>query len=139
MKKKFKINLANYLKYSFSLSIIIIIIILSAFVSFLYKNVYQTIAEAQELTSLRQNVISEKLEKTKFYEIISNMEKKIIPADYVSTTTNIATSTASTSTTSTTLPKIPTSTNITSTATTSNKIASSTKTISTYPTSTPKK
>ncbi|MFA6918599.1 MAG: hypothetical protein WC244_00565 [Patescibacteria group bacterium] len=121
MKKDSKIDLSNYLPYSFPLAIVIIIIILAIFVCFLYKNVYQTIAEAQELTSLRQNVISEQLEKNKFTEIIANMEKKIMPANSTSSITTVTSTT-----------DIPTST--TSTANTSapkNKQTSSTKSTST--------
>ncbi len=96
MKKNLKINLAGYLKHSFLISILVIIIILSIFVYFLYLNVYQALAEAQEVTSLRQNVISEKIEKTKFLEIISNMKKKITPVEPISIISKTSTSTIST-------------------------------------------
>lgn len=75
-KKKIKINFFLLIRYFYPLSIFIIVVVLAALFAFLYKNVYQTLAQAETLTELKQKVSEEKLQKEKFNEIIENIENK---------------------------------------------------------------
>lgn len=74
--KKIKNNLFRIINYLFPLTLAIIIITSALFANFVYKNVYQTIAQAEVLTELKKEVPEEILDKEKFYQILENIKQK---------------------------------------------------------------
>jgi|GEM_PF-2791916 hypothetical protein len=67
------------LKYSYSLTIVIIVVVLFTLGNFLYNNVYQTLSYAKAVTDLKKQVSSEYPEVDRFNTIIKNIEIKTTP------------------------------------------------------------
>lgn len=71
-----KINWFKAAKYIYPITIIIIIIVLIWFMSFLYDNVYATMSQAVELSGLKSKVAEERLNLKEFDQIIKRIKDK---------------------------------------------------------------
>jgi len=92
--KESKNNLFVFLaKYGYTATILIIIVILCWLMYFLYKNVYQTLAQAELVTQLKQKVLEEDLEESKFTEVVKKLELKTQPLAEIKITSSTASST----------------------------------------------
>ncbi|MFA6410370.1 MAG: hypothetical protein WCW26_02225, partial [Candidatus Buchananbacteria bacterium] len=65
------------LKYVYSLVAIIILLVSAALGSFLYKNVYQTITQSNEIILLRQEVAPDRINMAKVNSVLESFDKKI--------------------------------------------------------------
>ncbi|MEK7653313.1 MAG: hypothetical protein AAB358_02455 [Patescibacteria group bacterium] len=74
--KKIKINPLAFARRLTPISICLIVIILILFMGFLYRNVYQTLAQAETVTNLKKEVTEESLNKEKFYQVLEKINKK---------------------------------------------------------------
>ncbi|MFA6421992.1 MAG: hypothetical protein WCV92_01160 [Candidatus Buchananbacteria bacterium] len=90
-------------KYLNTLVLAAVVIILGVLIYFLYTNFYLTLSEAKVVTSLQNKVISERLEKEKFYLILDNINKKT--SKKIESISSSSPSLANTSTSST-IPKL---------------------------------
>lgn len=74
--KKFKVNSLAIVRQLCPITIGVIVIVLGFFMYFLYKNVYQTLAQAETVTSLKKEVSKESLNKDQFYQALEKIKKK---------------------------------------------------------------
>lgn len=84
-------------KYLNSLVLGITVVILCVLVYFLYNNFYLTIAEAKQLNSLQEKVVSENLQKGRFNQVLEGLQAKsgalTVASSVSSTTSTMPTST----------------------------------------------
>ncbi len=75
--KNLHINVFRLLRYSYPVTITLILIALSVVFFFLYQKVYKTLAFAEIVTNLKQKVPEEELEKNKFQSILDKIHQKV--------------------------------------------------------------
>ena len=78
--KKIKINPLAFARRLTPISICLIVVVLILFMGFLYRNVYQTLAQAETVTNLKKEVTEESLDKEKFYQVLEKIDKKTASA-----------------------------------------------------------
>lgn len=73
-----KINFSrfNYLKYINYLTIVLVLGIFGYLGYFIYFNLYETIAEAQQVVLLKQEVAPESLDVDKIEKVLARLEKR---------------------------------------------------------------
>jgi len=76
--KKVRLNIKSlpWQKYIYPAAIIIATTAICLVMSFLYANVYKTIAQAEVVTNLKGKVVEEQLQQTLFVQIIDKIKKK---------------------------------------------------------------
>jgi len=67
------VNWFKTTKYIYPITIIVIVIFLTWFMSFLYDNVYTTMSQAAELSNLKAGISEERLNKNDFDEILGRL------------------------------------------------------------------
>ena len=74
--QKIDLSKFNYLKYINRLTIIIAFLIFGYLGYFIYFNLYGTIAEAQQVVLLKQEVAPESLDIPKIQKVLAQLEKR---------------------------------------------------------------
>lgn len=73
---KQEVKLSNLNRITYPLTILLVIMILSWFMYFLYNNVYETIALGQNITALKTQVVSQNLNENDFNKIVGLTQNK---------------------------------------------------------------
>lgn len=81
-KRNRKVKLSNSSRFAYPVTIFLIVLVLIWFMSFLYSNVYETIALGQNITNLKVLVINQNLNETEFNKILALNKNKTAGASW---------------------------------------------------------
>lgn len=80
--KRNNLHLSNSSRFAYPVTIFLIVLVLIWFMSFLYSNVYETIALGQNITNLKVLVINQNLNETEFNKILALNKNKTAGASW---------------------------------------------------------